>query len=169
VVDRDAERNYLTYSAESWMGESERRETLTRARLVRSTNRSFAVPEIIVLSHFDRLPRKDVKFTRQNVFARDRHVCQYCAKLFEPKDLNLDHVIPRDKGGRTSWENVVTSCIRCNTKKANKMPAEARMIPLQIPRAPRWRPFHCALRLQAIAESWRDFLDIGESAVQISE
>ena len=96
----------------------------------------FLVPEIIVLSMYDRLPKNEVKFTRHNVFVRDRLTCQYCGQSFEPRELNLDHVVPRDKGGNTIWENVVTSCIRCNSRKANKLPHEARMFPLNL-RAPR--------------------------------
>jgi 5-methylcytosine-specific restriction endonuclease McrA len=167
VVHRDVEDNYHTFDAEQWMKESTR-SGIQDSRRMRTVSSAFVVPEIIVLSHYDRLPRKAVKFTRHNVFLRDRYVCQYCGKHFEAKDLNLDHVIPRDKGGKTSWENVVTSCIRCNTKKANKYPHEARMIPLVVPRAPRWRPFHAALQMQDMRPSWREFLASGEHAVEMS-
>lgn len=169
IVHRDPENNYTTHDVGSWLRHSGREGVCwdIHAR-VRSIRCEFLVPEIIVLSFYDRLPRKDVKFTRHNVFLRDRFTCQYCNVLFEPRELNLDHVIPRDKGGRTSWENVVTSCIRCNSRKGNKLPHEARMFPRQAPAAPRWRPFHSAVRHNAAHESWRDFLDFGETAVQIS-
>ena len=67
------------------------------------------VPRVILLAVFDRLPKKDVKFTRHNIFERDHNTCQYCGGTFERKDLNLDHVIPRDRGGPTTWENIVCS------------------------------------------------------------
>ncbi len=168
IVSRDDEDNYYTHDAESWLRLSNDERLLRLAPVLHSARRSFAVPEIIVLSLYDRLPKKEVKFTRQNIFLRDRHTCQYCGKVFDPKDLNLDHVIPRDKGGRTTWENVTTSCIRCNTKKGNKLPQDARMIPLNVPRAPRWRPFHSSFRHTAAHESWRNFLDLENQAVEIS-
>ena len=140
--------------------------------LVRTISCSFGIPEIIVLSIFDRLPKKDVKFTRQNVFERDEYTCQYCGKNFEGRDLNLDHVIPRDKGGKNSWENIVTSCIRCNTRKANKLPHEAGMFALKEPKAPRWRPFMCLAEKAARRrgrDSWRHFLDLQPSQVEMSD
>jgi len=99
------------------------------------------VPRVILLVMFDRLPKKEVKFTRHNIFERDRNTCQYCGRIFERKDLNLDHVIPRDRGGPTTWENIVCSCIRCNTQKANCTPAEAGMHLVRKPKRPKWRPF----------------------------
>ncbi len=169
IVHRDEDDSYSTHDAWSWLGVSERIGANAAANLLHSVSRRFAVPEIIVLSLYDRLPKKDVKFNRHNVFVRDRHTCQYCGKLFETRDLNLDHVIPRDKGGRTTWENVVTSCIRCNSRKANKLPHEARMFPLHTPRPPRWRPFHSSVRQNAPHASWKDFLDLTERGVEISE
>ena len=83
------------------------------------------VPRVIVLLFFDRLPKKEVKFTRHNVFERDKNTCQYCGQIFDRNDLNLDHVIPRDRGGTTTWENIVCSCIPCNTRKGNRLPQEA--------------------------------------------
>ncbi len=67
--------------------------------------------KVIVLAMYDKLPSKEVKFTRHNVFLRDHYTCQYCHEKFGEKELNLDHVMPRDKGGRTTWENIVTSCM----------------------------------------------------------
>ena len=86
--------------------------------MVHTISWKIRVPRVIVLMLFDRLPKKEVKFTRHNVFERDNNTCQYCGKVFDRSDLNLDHVHPRDKGGLTTWENVVCSCIPCNTRKA---------------------------------------------------
>ena len=94
------------------------------------------VPRVILLVLFDRLPKKEVKFTRHNIFERDRNTCQYCGGVYERKDLNLDHVIPRDRGGPTTWENIVCSCIRCNTQKANRTPQEAGMHLVRKPKRP---------------------------------
>lgn len=170
VVFSDEEANFYTHDIQSWV-------TITRGRndldmeMVKTISYSFGIPEIIVLSMFDRLPKKEVKFTRQNIFERDEYVCQYCGKNFEPRELNLDHVVPRDKGGKNSWENIVTSCIRCNTKKANKLPHQAGMFPLKEPKAPTWRPFMCLAEKTAKRKahhSWRHFLDLKPSKVQMS-
>ena len=90
--------------------------------MVHTVSFKIRVPRVIVLMLFDRMPKKEVKFTRANIFERDKNTCQYCGKVFDRRDLNLDHVIPRDKGGTTTWENIVCSCIPCNTKKGNRLP-----------------------------------------------
>ncbi len=127
------------------------------------------IPKVILLLFFDRLPKKEVKFTRHNIFERDQNTCQYCGGVFERKDLNLDHVIPRDRGGPTTWENIVCSCITCNTHKANRTPQEASMHLIRKPKRPKWRPFiqvniglHCH-------DSWKHFLDLAYWHVEIGE
>jgi len=158
---------FSTHDFESWARLKDGPEDWP---VVHTVSDWFWLPTIIVLTVFDRLPRKEVKFSRENVFQRDDHVCQYCGKRFENRELNLDHVIPRDKGGVTSWENVVCSCIRCNTKKGNKLPSEARMAPLKTPVAPRWRPLvglHREVQ-KGHHESWRLFLEPNASSVKLS-
>jgi len=120
------------------------------------------LPRVIILKFFDRLPIKEVKFHRRNVFERDKHTCQYCGKKFGESKLNLDHVIPRHHGGRTSWENVVTSCIPCNSKKANRLPHEAHMRLIRKPVKPRWRPFVSFAQDQVANESWEYFLNLSQ-------
>ncbi|MEZ5302252.1 MAG: HNH endonuclease [Verrucomicrobiales bacterium] len=166
VVHVDEAQNYMTHDIESWLEHS---RTSSDACSVHSISIRLEIPRIIVLRAYDRLPKKEVKFSRQNIFQRDKFTCQYCGRGFETKQLNLDHVIPRDKGGRTSWENVVTSCIPCNTRKANKLPAEANMFPLNRPRAPRWRPFFATGREhRGYHESWGHFLDLKGQEVEMS-
>ncbi|MGB0775131.1 MAG: HNH endonuclease, partial [Akkermansiaceae bacterium] len=126
--------------------------------VVRSVNFAMRVPKVIVLAIYDKLPTKEVKFTRHNVFLRDHYTCQYCCKQFPERELNLDHVIPRDKGGQTHWRNIVTSCIRCNSRKANKLPEEANMHPSNPPIAPRWRPLFGYRRKGEIESCWENFL-----------
>ncbi len=87
------------------------------------------MPRIILLLMYDRLPKKEVKFTRHNIFERDKNTCQYCGDVFDRKDLNLDHVIPRDRGGPTTWENIVCSCIECNTQQGQPHAAGSRAAP----------------------------------------
>src|SRR5881296_2400516 len=109
--------------------------------VVHTVSFKIRIPRVILLLFFDRLPHKEVKFTRHNIFERDRNTCQYCGGVFDRKDLNLDHVIPRDRGGPTTWENIVCSCIACNTQKANRTPSEAGLHLIRKPKRPKWRPF----------------------------
>jgi 5-methylcytosine-specific restriction endonuclease McrA len=125
------------------------------------------VPRVILLMGFDRFPKKEVKFTRHNLFERDRNTCQYCGKTFDRRDLNLDHVIPRDRGGPTTWENIVCSCIPCNTRKANRTPAEAQMRLVRKPKRPKWRPFVQVSFGASIHDSWRHFLDVAYWNVEL--
>lgn len=127
------------------------------------------VPRIIVLALFDRMPKKEVKFTRHNVFERDQNTCQYCGKIFERRDLNLDHVVPRDRGGPTTWENIVCSCIPCNTRKANRTPVEARMLLIRRPKRPKWRPFVQVNIGTHVHDSWKHFIDIAYWNVELGE
>lgn len=171
VVDCDENNVFFTHDIDSWGSHSSSSlRSGLRGDCVHSISRAFLLPKIIVLQSFDRLPKKEIKFTRENVFQRDGYTCQYCDITFEMKELNIDHVIPRDKGGKTTWENVVCSCIRCNTKKANKLPAEANMFPSQKPAAPRWRPFLSGTRhaQQHYDEAWRHFLNPDPSGVELT-
>lgn len=105
---------------------------------VSSTTLRFAVPEVIRLTRYDRVPHREVAFTRHNVFARDKHRCAYCGLRKPVEELDLDHVLPRSRGGPHEWTNVVTSCRPCNLRKADKLPDEASM-PLKVkPVKPRW-------------------------------
>lgn len=131
-----------------------------RAAFVRSTSARFAVPEVIRLVRYDRIPHREVAFTRHNVFARDRHRCSYCGMKKPTDELDLDHVLPRSRGGPHEWTNVVTSCRPCNLQKADKLPEEAGM-PLRIrPEKPRWTLLGCLLPHPRtdIPASWKKLL-----------
>lgn len=106
------------------------------ARL-RSPSTSVPVPSVIRLRRYVRRPpRYHVAFNRRNVFRRDAHTCQYCGRV--GGDLTLDHVLPRSRGGRNSWENIVTACRECNSKKRDRTPDEAKMTLLREPYAPKF-------------------------------
>ena len=135
---------------------------------IHTVSLKMRVPRVILLCLFDRLPKKEVKFTRHNIFERDRNTCQYCGKVFERRDLNLDHVIPKDRGGPTTWENIVCSCIACNTKKANHTPSEAALRLIRKPKRPKWRPF-VQVSLGTHHDSWKHFLDLAYWNVELGE
>ncbi len=166
VVVGDDDGDFRTFDFREWRDFSVRQP---HAESVATVSFRIRVPRVIMLIVFDRLPRKEVKFTRHNIFERDRNTCQFCGDVFDRKDLNLDHVIPRDRGGPTTWENIVCSCIPCNTQKGNRTPAEAGMRLLRKPKRPKWRPF-VQLNVQLdYHESWKHFLDLAYWNVELGE
>ncbi|MEO6054425.1 MAG: HNH endonuclease [Chthoniobacterales bacterium] len=166
VVSSDESRNFFTHDYHSWQDLSHRSP---EAEMVNTISLKIRVPRVIVLLFFDRFPKKEVKFTRQNVFERDGNTCQYCGQLFDRSDLNLDHVYPRDRGGQTTWENIVCSCIPCNTKKGNRLPHEVNMQLIRKPRRPKWRPFLNITYTGQLHESWSHFIDLAYWNVELSD
>lgn len=122
------------------------------------------VPRVILLQAFDRVPRRHVRFSRINIYARDRNTCQYCGRRFPRSELNLDHVIPRSQGGRSTWENVVCSCIGCNRRKGGRTPVQARMHLVRRPARPRWSPVLGVLGGREGHPEWRPFLSVVDAS-----
>ncbi|MBC9867681.1 MAG: HNH endonuclease [Opitutae bacterium] len=158
VIHRE-EGNFQLYDFDQWIGVSEDSPP-PAPECLHTVRHIIRLPRVIILRFFDRLPIKEVKFNRQNIFERDKFHCQYCGNPFRQPQLNLDHVIPRHHGGRTSWENVVTSCRTCNSRKANRLPHEANMRLIRKPVRPPWRPFVSFIRTQKRHESWDYFLNV---------
>lgn len=154
VVQTEGDARYQTHDISSWITHSAGK---FGTDVIHSVSLALRIPKIIVLSIYDRLPRKEVKFTRANIFLRDKFTCQYCCKTLPEKELNLDHIIPRARGGQTTWQNIVTSCITCNTRKANKLLAQSGMKLLKIPTEPRWRPNY-GLKNKNSEKSWQEFI-----------
>jgi 5-methylcytosine-specific restriction endonuclease McrA len=96
------------------------------------------LPKVVVLKRYINVSHKP-KFSRKNVYLRDDYTCQYCGKKFSPEHLTFDHVVPRKDGGQTTWDNIVTCCRECNTRKGCKSSEEAHMYPLREPRIPTMR------------------------------
>jgi 5-methylcytosine-specific restriction endonuclease McrA len=165
IVQTEGEAQYQTHDFGSWLEYS---AVAVAKEMVHTVQLALRVPKIIVLAFYDRLPRKEVKFTRHNVFLRDKFICQWCGNNFSERELNLDHVHPRDKGGKTTWENIVTSCIGCNTRKANKLAHEVNMKLLKEPSTPRWRPLFGMRSDVPADESWRQFLHPDREKVKLS-
>lgn len=166
VVNADGQNNFFTHDFESWHELSQREP---EAEMVNTISFKIRIPRVIVLMLFDRMPKKEVKFTRHNIFERDKNTCQYCGKVFDRRDLNLDHVVPRDKGGQTTWENIVCSCIPCNTRKGNRLPHQVNMHLIKKPVRPKWRPFvHITFDSQ-VHDSWRHFIDLAYWNVELGD
>jgi hypothetical protein len=119
---------------------------------------------VIVLMAYERMPKTRVRFSRFNIYARDDNTCQYCGTRMARADLNLDHVVPRSRGGATTWENVVCSCVPCNLRKGGRTPEEARMRLLRQPTRPRWTPMFRSATRRAFYREWRPFLSLADAA-----
>ena len=116
---------------------------------------TFPAPSVIRLGYLVRRPLLQRRLSRREVFARDNFTCQYCGR--ERRELTLDHIIPRFRGGDHSWENVATACIPCNHRKAGRTPKEASMTLLREPRSPRPNPYHL-FHQRTLQEEWLQFM-----------
>ena len=133
----------------------------TYDREVRSVSVTFRLPSVIRLLRYIRIKRRIdyVPFSRANIYARDRHHCQYCGHLFPTSDLTFDHVTPVAQGGRKDWENIVTCCVTCNRRKGGRTPKEAGMHLQSHPRRPDSAPaVRFTIGLRNAPEGWRDYL-----------
>lgn len=128
-------------------------------REVRSARHSLRVPAVVRLVRFVGFRKREVKFSRQNIYARDKFQCQYCGTKLKAKDLTCDHVIPRSRGGKTMWTNIVTCCRLCNRRKGGRTPGEAGFRLLKQPMRPSWLlGFHARFRFHKPPPSWREYL-----------
>jgi 5-methylcytosine-specific restriction endonuclease McrA len=123
---------------------------------IKAVRLRLRVPEVIVLSAYDRLPSAAVSFSRRNVFKRDHWACQYCGDQPGSEELTIDHVIPRSQGGTSTWDNCVLACIGCNKRKADRTPHQAGMRLRKAPVRPAWKPIYA--RNSVRIESWSKFI-----------
>lgn len=156
--------SFRVMDSAEWLELSEAEVPKDNEAYVQTVRLRVRVPKVLLLRGYDKLPVQEVRFSRDNLFERDHHRCQYCGNHFPDQKLNMDHVIPRAKGGRTSWENIVTSCIPCNTRKANRLPHEASMHLMKKPERPRWRPFISSLIDQSYDADWEHFIKLKQEA-----
>lgn len=131
---------------------------------VGTINRRIRIPRVLVLSAYEHLPKGRVRFSRLNIYARDGDTCQYCGHKLARNELNLDHIIPRSQGGKTSWENVVCSCVPCNLRKGGRTPDQAHMTLLKRPLRPRWTPFFRGSARRVTYREWLPFLTLAEAS-----
>ena len=124
------------------------------SQMVRSIRMQIPLPSVVRLDRYILVPRKRIMLSRKNIVKRDRYRCQYCGTRSKP--ITVDHIIPRERGGKDVWENLVAACVDCNTKKGNRLPEEVNMTLLSKPRKPnhlyfiqnffgdldeRWKPY----------------------------
>ena len=128
-------------------------------REIHSVTFTIKLPAVVRLLQMVRRPKNPVRFSRQNIYARDRYHCQYCGDKFASEELTYDHVTPKSRGGRTQWENIVTCCVNCNRQKGGRTPSEASMRLIKNPMRPTWVPsIRIAIEVHRIPENWRDYL-----------
>jgi len=151
------DRDFIAYGYKDWLDFTIRNaETYQK---VHTANYAIALPEIIVLTMYDRLPQRDVKYSRENVFMRDKNKCQYCGTHHPNKELTIDHVIPKALGGKSIWSNVVACCKTCNGRKADKRMEHCGMTLIHKPVEPRWfNPLTRFAGKEHPCKSWKKFM-----------
>jgi 5-methylcytosine-specific restriction endonuclease McrA len=122
---------------------------------ISSPSTSFKIPSVIVLERVVKYRLSTPTCSRKGVFQRDHNICQYCNIKFADKELTLDHMLPKSRGGQNTWDNLVAACKKCNQKKGNRTPSESGMLPLNKPKAPKNNLVKITPYLKKI---WKDYL-----------
>lgn len=151
---------FANYSFASWLEICQLRSDARQPEedWIRTIRYPIQVPRVVRLLAYEKIPRHSLRFNRRNLFARDSYRCQYCGVQYPASQLSVDHVIPRSRGGLTSWENVVCCCLRCNSRKGGRTPQEARMRLVRSPSKPRHHPLLADKLKNPRYEPWRAFL-----------
>lgn len=159
-VARAVDDQYHTFDFESWR---ELGVTIHEERLG-VVGGAIRVPRVLLLIAYERVPKRHVRFSRFNIYARDNNTCQYCGRRLPRTELNLDHVKPRSRGGLSTWENVVCSCHSCNRRKGGRTPVEAGMLLIHKPQRPQWTPFSSEMFNLKRYREWMPFLTTVDAA-----
>lgn len=149
------DEQYQLYDFQSW-SELSAHEHDDKIHL---TDKAIRVPRIILLQGYDKMPRREVRFSRENVFVRDKSTCQYCGRKLKRNKLNLDHVIPASQGGGSNWQNIVVSCIPCNSSKGGRTPQQAGMKLLHRPVEPKFSLFMHVSPKEKLFDAWKVYMN----------
>lgn len=152
--------SYQAYGFDDWKDVSQQMVEVDGREMVSSTSVTIRIPRVIVLMFYDKLPKRQVRFSRKNIFERDRWTCQYCGSKPSKSDLNLDHVVPRSRGGKTTWDNIVASCFTCNGKKGSKTPEQLGWRLKKTPVRPKWHPTISIPMGMVPHKEWVNFLEV---------
>jgi len=165
-VARVVDEEFRTFDFQSWAQLSAELGQAGQlgSDVTNTVTMALRVPRVIVLQLYDRLPKTKVRFSRNNIYLRDGSTCQYCGRTLPRTDLNLDHVVPRAQGGRTSWENVVCCCISCNLAKGARTPDQAAMRLLKVPVRPKWTPTFRGGSGPVKHREWLPFLGMADAS-----
>jgi 5-methylcytosine-specific restriction endonuclease McrA len=148
--------DYATHDFDSWRDLS---SVVNSHHVIRTPNYQIAAPEVILLTQFSKFPPRQVKFSRRNIYMRDNYTCQYCGRVPPRDELTIDHVVPRARGGKSTWDNVVLACMRCNMRKGSRTVRESGLELLTKPKKPHW--FVCTHFTSKPTPSslWQKFID----------
>ncbi len=162
---------YSNYDFISWAEVSEYKKTYEELSgyedWVHTPNLTLEIPRIIRLLNYNTIPQVKVRLCRRNIFHRDNNSCMYCGRHSKPKNLNVDHIIPKAKGGRATWENLVCTCYKCNSKKGNRTPREAGMKLIKKPSEPKFLPLARIHIGNTKYISWKKFISKNYWSVEL--
>ena len=160
--------SFNAYDFESWIAYSTLRRDAAEPTdaWVKTPRMEVLVPRVVRLTRYDKVPRREVKFSRRNILLRDGNRCQYCGKRLPTSQLSIDHVHPKSRGGKSTWTNVVAACTPCNTRKGGRLPNEASMRLRTVPAPPKRNPLLADKVKTREYEVWRLFLGEGDLAIE---
>lgn len=160
--------DYRTFDFNTWT-ELSRHMDEHGNEFIRTPSMRVLVPEVIILRHFNRMPPRTIKFNRKNIYIRDSHTCQYCGAKPPKEQLTIDHVLPRSRGGRSTWENVVLACQDCNSRKGDRLLPD---LPMKLSRKPKRPSWFAAMRSSLGKPDkpiWSKFVDAAYWNVPLEE
>jgi len=149
---------YLQYNWEEWLDEFTTTEKDENFNYINGKDYYVRMPEISVCSNYSSIPKSKVKLTRRNLLIRDNYTCQFTKKRVSASNATIDHVIPRSKGGKNTWENLVIASLEANTRKGDKTLEESGMKLLRKPVEPKWNPIY-SFMLTNKPKSWENFVN----------
>ena len=152
--------NYETFDFDSWSQIT----SMKNDDCIRTVSKIIKIPRVIMVVRYDKVPCKEVKFNRYNIFKRDKAQCQYCGLSFPRQELTIDHVVPKSLGGKTIWNNVVCCCIKCNRQKGNKDLSSTNMALINRPVKPSWELLSNLYIKTVKFEEWKPFLSFVDAS-----
>jgi len=158
---RVVDQNYTMYDFTAWAEYTAMHDDDgTYPGVIRSPSVEIFAPHVILIPdcEFNSPLIKTVKYSRRNIYQRDKNTCQYCGKKIDRKNLTLDHIVPKSKGGKSSWTNVVASCVWCNSEKGDKLLSELGWKLRKQPTKPRWKSHIGVPFNRSKKEYWEKFL-----------
>lgn len=157
----DVTQGFATFTWEDWS----QLKPIEGEDVIIGAREFYRVPEVVLLSYYDKPAHRKVRFSRRSIYKRDNYTCQYCGKMPGTEDLTIDHVVPRAQGGGTTWLNCVVACTKCNSHKDNRTPKQARMTLLKEPVKPKFDLF--SVERKIVPKSWKHFLSEVYWAVEL--
>ena len=168
-TDAKGQSKWQNFNFETWAEVSQLKKEFEPDEYdwIHTVRLQIAVPRIIRLLVYEKLPRQDVKFNRRNIYARDSNRCQYCGRKFSTTELSLDHVKPKSQGGKSVWDNIVCCCLKCNVRKGGRTPEQAHMKLITKPVKPKRSPVINIRLADERYASWKQFLDTAYWTVEL--